>query len=149
MGRAGRGSDAITRPTLDRMSVVVVVLDDNGFVHPRMDRADEQIRPPRGQRARVDRRSPAARHEGVRTGEERRWRERPEQDEVERRRDAAPAELRHRRERVRLAATVVEPERTTGLDGDVVGREPPLGGELVIEKLSDEVAEECLTVADA
>src|SRR3954454_20902273 len=141
MSGAGLGSDAITRPTLNRRSVVVVVLDDNGFVHPRMDRTDEHVRP-RTQPARVDRRSPAGRHEGVRTGEERLRRERPEQDEVERRRDAAAEETRHRRERVRLAATVVESESTTGLDGDVIGRESPLCGELVIDKLSDEVAEE-------
>src|SRR3954451_24592710 len=122
MSGAGLGSDAITRPTLKRLSVVVVVvLDDNGFVHPRMDRTDEEMRRPRRKRARVERRSHAARHEVERTDEERRWRQRPEQDLVDRRGDPAAAELRHRRERVCLAATVLEAERLTGLDGDVVG----------------------------
>src|SRR3954453_9293071 len=108
MSGAGLGSDAITRPTLNRLSVVVVVLDDNGFVHPRMDRTDEEMRRPRHQRARVDRRSHAARHEVQRPDEERRWRLRSEQEHVDRRHDAAAAELRYRRERVRLAATVLE-----------------------------------------
>ena len=71
---------------------VVVVLDDDLLVHPRMVHADEQVFA-RRQDAGPDRGRSTGRNGVERTEEERRWKLRSEQNLIDRRDNAAPAEL--------------------------------------------------------
>ena len=83
---------AASRPRPDSLESA----NDDRFVHPGMDRADEQVRA-RRQRGRGERRFSACRYEVERTEEERRRCGRAEQDLIEGFDDPAAAELRHLR----------------------------------------------------
>src|SRR5215211_9019319 len=103
-----------------------------------MDRAEEEMRARRQRGCRNGER--AARRNDVQRGEEERRRSRrTEQDQVQGRNDAAAAELCDLRERVRLAAAVLEDERRAGLHVDLLRSEVPRARELVIDQLADEV----------
>jgi hypothetical protein len=115
-------------------------VDDDGFVHPRMDRADEQVRAWR-QGAGGNRRLIARGHEVERTNEER-WRcGRAEQDLVEAVDDPAAPELGDLREGVRLAAAILNGEGASGAQVHLWRREVPRAGELVLHQLLNEDAE--------